>query len=175
MINALSNLVGYTVNAPREVILQGFTSGADSAMTGTKIKATNIYSISEGTVLSVEHDNKDKYVVTIQYTPTQLFRYCCLSSVEVKANDYVIPTDFIGKANNGSFRFEYCTNSETLHIVRVANDTYYKQDPSGVLMDIVPLYMSEHAIGEFLNKNKSTANNKSSVSKNALSDLLTGR
>lgn len=176
MINNLSRIVGYTVNYPREVILQGFTSGANSSTTGTIIKATDVYSVSEGTVLSVEHDIKDLYVVTVQYTPTQLFRYCCLTSVSVKANDYIIPSDKIGKTNKGLFRFEYCTTEMSLHVVRTNSTTYYKQDPSGVLLDIVQLYMSENAIGKFLTKSKvkKVEDTKPLSHKNNLSDILPG-
>ena len=177
MMNALSKLTGKTISSATEVILQGFTGSADSSMTGNLIKVSTVYSISEGTVLDVSRDTDNLYVVTVQYSPTDLFRYCRLSSVNVSTNSYVIPTDEIGVTVDGKLRFEYCTNESSLYPVRIANNTYYKQDPSPILMDIRTLYMSQTALGEFFTKNanKYTANIvKTSSIPSGLSSILGG-
>lgn len=176
MITALSRLTGRTVNQASEVIIQGFTSSAKADMTGALIRCSTVYSISEGKVIEVGLDTDSLYVITIQYTPSDLFRYCRLSSVDVSLNDYIVPTDKLGVSTDGQLRFEYCTLEPDLYPVRISDKTYYKQDPSVILNDDRKLYMSQAALEKFFIKNsqKSTTATPRAVIPSGLSSILGG-
>ena len=177
MITNLSRLVGRTIDSTSEVIIQGFTNSAKANMTGALIKATTVYSMSEGKVVEVGLDTDNLYVITVQYTPIDLFRYCRLSSTTVELNDYVVPTDKLGVTSDGKLRFEYCVPDGSDYPVRISDKTYYKQNPAEILNDDRKLYMSQTALEKFFNKNSDKSEvivSKTSSIPSGLSSILGG-
>lgn len=171
MINALSKLTGRTINDASEVLIQGFTGSVNSSTTGALIKVDSVFSISEGKVIEVGTDEENLTCVTIQYTPTDLFRYCRLKSVDVDVNDYIIPTTKIGEAFRSQLRFEYCTLDESQYPVRISDTTYYKHDPNGYLLGGKQLYMSLYAAGQLLDKANSDVKQSATSSNKPLTNL----
>jgi len=110
---------------------------------GLLIACDKVYSICTGRVVQVDKDDSG-YYVSIQYDYNTLFRYCFLKNVHVTAGERVVFGDIVGdcKDNNlmgsfkgNSFRFEYCTRDRSEFSVRFSRNTYYKHDPTDVVLD----------------------------------------
>lgn len=172
----LSVLSGKTITSIPQILKQGFTGTSDGkATTGAILKVNDVYSISQGKVVDIGRDtNGGLYVVTVQYTPNKWFRYCELSSVSVEVNQKLNQKDYIGIANRGEMRFEYCNLTPSNYINRIANITTYKQDPMIILSDIeqivdIPetIYVpSDERITVSVPIPNSTVNNLSSIVNN---------
>ena len=99
---------------------------------GCEFDATSVKSISQGTVIYIGASD-GRYVVNVQSNANECIRYCHLKSVSVKLNDLVSTDTTIGQADK-YVRVEYCTTfTKNKYVVRVYDQTYYKQDPSAIL------------------------------------------
>lgn len=99
---------------------------------GIELSAYNIYSLYAGTVAYVGKFEK-RYTVIIAYDKEHLVSYNLLTKVLCKPNEFVDIGTLIGYTNK-SVRFEYLTLDKSRWPVRVLNDTYYKNDPTDVLL-----------------------------------------
>lgn len=127
----LSILTGSEVDA--SVIDQGF-SGSSQYTAGCFIKTQSVYSISIGTVISIEQDPKNsRWTVTVKLDDWQWIRYCNLSAVKVKELDEVTLQTHIGYSYKGVMRLEYCTGEESDFPVRISSEQKYKHDPSPII------------------------------------------
>lgn len=174
--DAFSKLTRKTITEPADIILQGFTSGDSGAMTGLLVSIDTVYSITEGTVISVDRDFDGLWVVTVMYAPDKLIRYCLLDSTSLALGTRVIPTDKIGTAHRGKLRLEYCTTEKSQFPVRISDTTYYKQDPMIIMDGSAQLYMSVPtavALSNMANPTTATTPTNPKVVDN-LSSILSG-
>lgn len=133
--NVLTTLTGLQVTDTRNIIDQGFL-GNDTKTANCKINTFEVHSISSGTVISIDRDDKYAYWhVTVEVNSKRWVRYCCLASFKVKVGEVINKGDFIGYGYRGTMRFEYCTDSLSQFPVRLVSRTMYKQDPTPILFE----------------------------------------
>ena len=126
----LSDLVGTRIDDPKTVIYQGWTG----YNTGCLIKTSNVYSICNGKVISVEFDPKnDLYSITVELNSHIWVRYCKLSNTSVAVGQSLKPKDFIGIAYKQLMRLEYCNTEKSPHPIREIGKQFYKHDPTPLI------------------------------------------
>lgn len=101
--------------------------------TGIDLYGEQVYSYANGVVIAVGSSGRTKSV-TVQYDIFSCLRYENLSSISVSEGDIVQAGFNIGKAH-GYLHFEYITKFKDTSIwpVRIGTETYYKQNPVGLL------------------------------------------
>ena len=104
-----------------------------SVCTGVDLPSKNVYSYCDGVVLAVGKVN-NHYCVTVQYDVFNLLRYDHLSTIMVGAGDIIQTGTVIGIADR-FVHFEYATKEKNSSkwSVRVGTQTYWKQDPKGLI------------------------------------------
>ena len=134
MNKVLSTLVGNQVENPSSVIEQGF-SGNNSVTAGCLIRATSVYSICNGTVISTGIDPiNDTLTITVEVNSQKWIRYCRLSpETLLNVGQKIQVGNFLGFAYDGLVRVEYCTSVPSKFPVRELHKQLYKHDPTPVL------------------------------------------
>lgn len=131
MNKVLSILVGKEVD--ESVIEQGFI-GSSQQSAGCFINAQAVFSICNGTVLSVDRDPRtDSWDVTVEVDSQHWIRYCNLSGTVVRAGTEISIYDSIGYGYKNLMRLEYCTAEKSAFPVRILSNQLYKQDPAPIL------------------------------------------
>lgn len=132
-------LIGKDIDDPEPYIKQAWQSG-DVNMTGTLIRADDVYSICSGTVVDIGKDPKnDLYSVSVEYEYATWVRYCLLEVVEVNKGDEITRGAKVGKTYKGELRLEYCTDDESEFPFRCGNSELYKHDPEIILSEDIDL------------------------------------
>ena len=135
----ISTLIGSPVRELSHVIKQGWQN-TRPFMTGCLIYTDNVFSICDGIVIGVGHDDKnDLYSVSVEYEYATWVRYCLLQTCNVEVGDRVTKSDKIGSTYKGVLRFEYCTDEFSVFTYRTIDRQLYKHDPMPVLTGEIQL------------------------------------
>lgn len=133
MNDALSTLVGMTVNDPRTVIVRGF-AGKSTETANCLIKASSVYSICRCKILAItQSPRNDGWCVTTYISADRWVRYCGLSSVGVLNNQIIDKGTLIGYGTNGQMQLEYCTPEKSNYPVRMLGTQLYKHNPTSII------------------------------------------
>lgn len=152
ILSVFSSLYGEPIVDATRLIQQGFVSTpSGKSVTGTILLITKVHSISQGLIIDIGQDPiSHLYSVTVEYSSSEWFRYCELQSVDCEIGDGIIPGQFIGIANHGKIRFEYCTLEHSTYIVRLGARVMYKQDPLPILYGEKQLFISLNTADKLL-------------------------
>ena len=133
MSDILSVLTGNQVNAPRDVIEQGFI-GSSQHTAGCFIKTAEVHSICNGTVIAIDRDpHNNTWSITVEVTSQKWVRYCDMASYKVGIGQKVGVKDLLGYSYRGIMRFEYCNSVTSIFPVRLLNLQLYKHDPTPII------------------------------------------
>lgn len=139
MNTVLSTLVGKPVENPRTVIKHGFR-GKSSDTAGCLIQAYSVFSICNGTILSVDRSAKTNlWCVTVNAGVNCWVRYAGLSSTGVLSGQTIKKGDFVGYGNNGCMQLEYCTAEPSHYPVRLSGIQLYKHDPTPIIFSKIDI------------------------------------
>lgn len=110
---------------------------------GVGIDAHNVYSFESGVVIQVGTNGKH-YEVIVQFDVNVSLRYDRMSTVVVSPGQILAKGDQIGLVNNFVV-FEYLTLDQGTSVwpVRVHTATYYKQDPTPLLVGDIQLLAND--------------------------------
>lgn len=135
----LSVLLNRPVKDHTEHILRYYSNAKPPYVSGLEIKASNVYSISPGTVIAVGLKSS-KYEVTVLVNDNQIVRYTNLKSINVVEGQNITFSSLVGVADK-FVRFEYCTTNKGTGSwpVRIKSLTMYKQDPIGLVTGDIQL------------------------------------
>ena len=134
MNEVISILVGKQIDTPGEVIDRGFNGSSDNTA-GCLIKAFEVYSVCEGTVLAIDMDpQKNMWTITVEVDSQCWIRYCRLASFKVEVGQILDKNQLIGYGYKNLMQFEYCTAEESDCPVRILEMQLYKQDPTPILL-----------------------------------------
>lgn len=119
----------------RDKVIINYYSTTRPYISGLDIRASEVYSICPGKVISVGCSDQQRYVVTVLVNDNQMIRYANIESVSVKEGQQVSFYDAIGDAHT-FVRLEYCTldKGDSMWPVRVKSITMYKQDPMRLVL-----------------------------------------
>lgn len=139
MNEILTTLTGTTVHDPSSIIEQGFL-GNSPLTANCLIKAFEIHSICDGTVLTVEMDPKyNTWCITVEVNSQNWIRYWGLADFKVTYGQKITRGTFLGYAHKYKMRLEYCNNVKSQFPVRVSNRQLYKNDPTPIIFGQINL------------------------------------